>query len=960
MAFSIIGTLGVLLSLPCWLFFIKGAVQLTRIIRAGGTPVFPRTDEKLSRFATLVRQVLSHERLATKRGIAIAHWCVMMGFIFGSIVWFEAYIQTFNPHGGWPLIGHTKAYQLIEELLALATIAGIAILVVKRQRHPERFVGSNRTAAYFVEAVVFLEAVGMLLVKAAKAAIEGRSWTDLVSGPLSELLPASPVLVSIFALVKLLTGMIWLLIVGQQLQWGVAWHRFLAFFNLYFQRNPDGKPALGAFPPVDLEGLKQLGITDISHLSWKQRLDVASCTECGRCQEVCPAWNTAKPLSPKLLITSLRDSVEKGIPLNVTEDILYSCTNCGACVQACPVQIEHLDLVADLRRGKVLEEAEFPEELGGLFKNLETKGNPWGRNKRDRALWITQARTAGLHVPILGHDVSADEVEFVLWVGCAGAFGDNGQKTTRALVELLSVAGVSYAVLGTAETCTGDPARRAGNEFLYQALATENIEMFAATGADQKTMITTCAHCFNTLKNEYPQLGGVYSVIHYSQLLGMLVRRGLLKPIPRGENPDARPAITYHDPCFLGRHNGVFDPPRELLSMVGNFKELPRHAENAFCCGAGGSRMFMEEKLGTRISDNRATEVVASGATTLAVGCPYCNTMLTSGIKAVAPESGIEVKDIAQVVRDNLLDSDGNLPPNQPPRFLELPIMSVKQRAKMAANKPAKPEAAEAAAKPEQPTSGAAPQDSGKDEAAAVAAPAQPAAPGVPAPKAGAPVPGAGIPVPAASVPKPAAPAVPAPKPAGSVPTPHVPSPGVPTPAAPKAGVPTPSVPAAGVPTPGGASVPKPAGSVPTPAIPTPGAPASGTAKPGVPVPGGTKPAVPTPEAGVPKPAAPAPGVPTPSVPSPGVPTPGVPTPKPAATVPAPGVPTPGVPKPAVPTPAAPATPVPAPPAAKPAVPTPGAGVPKPGVPVPGVPKPAGQIPAPVTGIPKPKQPAQD
>ncbi|MCQ9371432.1 (Fe-S)-binding protein, partial [Corynebacterium sp. 35RC1] len=681
----LIGTIGLVLSLPAWWIFLSACLKLYRTI-AAGEPSPGRTNRPLRRGAQTLKEAFFHTELMRKPAVAVAHWFVMLGFLLGVVVWFEAYIQTFNPASGWPLLKDWGVYHFLEEVLAVGTTLGILFLIAVRlvsggQDRVSRFYGSNARAAYFVEAVVLLEALGMLAVKAGKIATfgHGSPITDFLTIHLAALLPASSVMVSVFALVKLLTGMLWLAVVGRRITWGVAWHRILAFFNLFFQRNPTGEKALGKLTPMVSKGRELtletvddedvLGVGLREHAPWKMLLDTATCTECGRCQDQCPAWHTEKPLSPKLLVTDLRDVLldPEGSKLVTNEDALWSCTNCGACVEQCPVDIEHIDHVANMRRYQVLTESEFPGELGSLFKNLEVKGNPWGRNQAERASWIEEARRDGIEVP----EVGDGDFEYLFWVGCAGAFDDAGRRTSRAVVELLHTAGVKFAVLSKGETCTGDPARRAGNEFLFQMLAAENVatldEAFAQHPKGQRKIITTCPHCFNTLRNEYPDFDGHYDVFHHTQLLNRLVRDGLLTPVPRG--PENRRPITYHDPCFLGRHNKVFDPPRELIEAAagtGALIEMPRNRNEGFCCGAGGARMFMEENLGTRINENRAAEAINTGAAEIAVGCPFCNTMMAGGVKAAGAGTGSDatpqVKDVAQMLRDSILTTDGTLP----------------------------------------------------------------------------------------------------------------------------------------------------------------------------------------------------------------------------------------------------------------------------------------------------------
>ena len=936
----IMGVLGIVLSAPAWVLFIRAARRLYLFI-AAGQPAPGRTNRPLRRGVQVLKEVFFHTELMRRPAIAVAHWLVMVGFLIGSLVWFEAYIQTFNPAGGWPLLSQWSLYHFAEEVLAIGTVLGIGFLFAIRlstgmRERLSRFYGSNALSAFFVEGVIFLEGAGMLLVKAGKIATYGHAspWADFFTQYLAGFLPASPIMVSAFALFKLLVGMVWLVVVARNLTWGVAWHRFLAFFNIFFQRNPDGAPALGKVLPLydgtteltidTIEEDSSLGTGRLQDASWKMLLDAATCTECGRCQTQCPSWNTGKPLSPKLFVTDIRDAAVAnasylqdpdtfatdttysdvdllklvGESNVIHPDVLWSCTNCGACVEQCPVDIEHIDHVVNLRRFQVLAESDFPSELVGMFKNLEVKGNPWGRNNAERASWITEARRDGIEVPVFGEDAkSFDDIEYLFWVGCAGAFDDDGKRTTRAVVELLHTAGVKFAVLSKAERCTGDPARRAGNEFLFQQLALENIDtlngVFSGVPKGQRKIITTCPHCFNTFRNEYPDFDGYFDVFHHTQLLNRLVRDKLLTPIPR--SPKDRKPITYHDPCFLGRHNKVFDPPRELLGATGaDLVEMPRNRNEGFCCGAGGARMFMEENLGTRINENRATEAVATGAAEIAVGCPFCNTMMVSGVKAVADATPAPaVRDVAQMLRDSVL-VDGHLPDPRPKQFLQPPVREKREEKPepKPAGKSAKPQSSPA--KPASPTTpaGKTPQP-GVSPVVAPPGAAKPIAPGAAAP--GVAIPGSAVPpAPGAAVPPTARPAAPG----AAIPGAAVP--GVAKPAAPGTAVP----PAA---TPPGATPPG-----PRPATPTP----PGTAVPGAATPGSAVPPATTPKATPPKaqpPAARPPAAAAPVTPA----APGGSVPK---TV-APGAAIPGTARPPAAKPPAPAPPMAKPPAAAPPAP---------------------------------------
>jgi Fe-S oxidoreductase len=347
----------------------------------------------------------------------------------------------------------------------------------------------------------------------------------------------------------------------------------------------------------------------------------------------------------------------------IDPDVLWSCVNCGACVEQCPVDIEHIDHIVDMRRYQVMMESEFPSELSVLFKNLENKANPWGQNAADRTNWISEV---DFDVPVYGEDVDSFEgFEYLFWVGCAGAYDDKAKKTTKAVAELLATAGVKYLVLGAGETCNGDSARRSGNEFLFQQLAAQAKEsldgVFEGVETVDRKIVVTCPHCFNTLGREYKQLGANYSVLHHTQLLNRLVRDKRLVPVS-----PVSADITYHDPCFLGRHNKEYEAPRELIAASGaTLTEMPRHAERSFCCGAGGARMWMEEHIGKRINHERVDEALATGASTVATACPFCRVMITDGVgdrQEAAGREGVDVRDVAQLLLESLDTSTVTLP----------------------------------------------------------------------------------------------------------------------------------------------------------------------------------------------------------------------------------------------------------------------------------------------------------
>jgi Fe-S oxidoreductase len=652
--------------------------QLIAIYKKG-QPDPTRSENRASRFWNMTREVLGHTKMLNFTGTGIAHWFVMIGFgaLFGTLV--TAYGQLLNPYFSLPFIGHWWVYEYFVEAITWFTGIGIVTLIGIRQvtrfvrkGRTSRFFGSGMKKAYYVEATIVVIVFCVIALRGLEGALSTEtSWnrhhitTWFIAQEFKALtLTQITTYIQWVATLKIVVSMLWFIVIAQNLTMGIAWHRFLAFFNIYFRRNSNGKNSLGPLPemlshgkPINFEDPSEddvFGLGTRSDISWKGLLDMTSCTECGRCQSQCPAWHTDKPLSPKLLIMAMRDhAMAKVVETEslvgelgpIALDVLWSCTTCGACVEECPVDIEHVDHIVNMRRFQVLVESEFPTELGGTFRNLEKAGNPWGANRADRDSWIAECdfpiRVVEGQLP--------DEVEYLFWVGCAGAYEERAKKTTKAVAELLYMAGVNFAVLGKRETCTGDPARRAGNEFLYQILARENIETFnevfaGRTEKGTKKVVVTCPHCFTTIGRDYAQSGFELVMVHHTQLLNQLVREKRLVPINKSTT-----TMTYHDPCYLGRHNEIYEPPRELLGATGvTITEMPRNKERSFCCGAGGGRMWMEEKIGTRINLNRVDEAIATGVEEIAVACPFCRVMTGDGV--IARDSKVEVLDVAQAL----------------------------------------------------------------------------------------------------------------------------------------------------------------------------------------------------------------------------------------------------------------------------------------------------------------------
>jgi len=420
----------------------------------------------------------------------------------------------------------------------------------------------------------------------------------------------------------------------------------------------------GALQPINLEEAETFGVGKIEDFTWKQLLDLDACTRCGRCQEICPAYLSGQPLSPKKLIQSMKEHLleESNYPLKVKvpktsllipeadpprsligevipEDTIWSCCTCFACQEACPVYVEHINKIIDMRRSLILEQAKVPELAEPILTSIEARGHVVIGTTHTRTDW-----EEGLEVKHLSEDSAVD---LVFWVGCQASLEDRSMKIAQAFGKVLKAANVNFATLGTEETCCGDPARRMGNEYLFQMQATKNIELLKSYGVNK--IVTTCPHCFNTIKNEYPQFGAEFEVIHHSQLITQLMKEGRLK-LTSGLNQ----RITYHDPCYLGRHNDIYDPPREVLAAIanGDLVEMERNHWNSFCCGGGGGRFWVEEKQGKRISDVRIEDVIKTNAAIVATACPYCMQMLEDSIKSKDAEESLKDLDIAELVAE--------------------------------------------------------------------------------------------------------------------------------------------------------------------------------------------------------------------------------------------------------------------------------------------------------------------
>jgi Fe-S oxidoreductase len=697
---------------------------LFRLIRSG-QPVNNRLDDPASRAETEVVEVIGQRRLLKWTVPGFAHAFTFWGFIILGLTIIEAWGALYDDDFAIPLIGRWGWIGFLEDFFAVAVLCGIVTFgIIRYKQHPvreqrnSRFYGSHNRPAEMILVMIFFVVATLLIYRAAQIntghfPFQDDGWAAFASKLVS--LPLAPLghnvnlaLETAFVLANVAVILAFLVLVT----YSKHLHIGTAPINVATKRRPDGLgpllPMESGGKPIDFEDPDEdavFGRGKIEDFTWKGMLDFATCTECGRCQSQCPAWNTGKPLSPKLLIMDLRDHLfakapyilgEKETPEEVPDfsgaiaderhhavaesgyprilgsgpdqyhrplvgtleeggvidpDVLWSCTNCGACVEQCPVDIEHVDHIDDMRRYQVMIESSFPSEAGVMMRNLENRGNPWGVQPSVRDEWIKEldfdVRMADGPLPY--------DVDYLLWVGCAGAIDDRGKKVSKAVAELLHLADVDFAVLGSGETCTGDPARRMGNEFLFQTLAQENIEtlngVFEGRVPGTRAIVATCPHCFNALGREYPQLGAEYEVIHHTQLLGRLVEEGRLTPVTPVDRK-----VTYHDPCFLGRHNKVYTPPREILGAVEGLatQEMHRCKDRGFCCGAGGARMWMEEKIGKRINVERTEEALELDPDIISTACPYCITMLSDAVtsKKEAGEAGdhVEVLDVSQIL----------------------------------------------------------------------------------------------------------------------------------------------------------------------------------------------------------------------------------------------------------------------------------------------------------------------
>lgn len=692
------------------------AFQLYEYLRLGKPE--NRFDNIGRRIVRDIRVAFGQQKILQWSFAGVMHAMIYWGFLVLFTTIIEAFGSVYQTGFAIPLIGRWGPLGAMQDTFVLAVLTGVGMaFYIRKVQKPGRFRGSHLKEADHILLSITAIMLTILGLRATEIALGHfpypREWTyasnlvaTFVFDPMNQA-----------AKDAWNTVMLWwhsLIILGFLVYLGYSKHLHIitSTLNVFFSSTASRPRGALKKLDIDMETMSEedvLGAGKLTDLTWKQLLDTYTCTECGRCQSACPAWNTGKPLSPKLLIMDLRDHLfeqgpgllrekrdREGPPLpkwtpeklrkfinegppakartkflkvrdtflgtpeadnkslnpDVIEDeVIWACTTCGACVYNCPVDIEHIDHIIDMRRNLVMMESRFPKEMQTALTNLENSGNPWGQSQSARLDW-----TEGLDIPVLG-DNGAEKYEVVYWVGCAGAFEDRNKKVVRSFAKLMQEAGVSFAILGSNEQCNGDPARRLGHEYLFQMMAQANIETLDGFGV--KRIVTACPHCFNTLANEYPQFNGHYQVRHHSEFLAELVSNGRLQV-----QKDYTPTVAYHDPCYTARHNDIIAAPRKILSEAGaTTTELHRHGRHTFCCGAGGGRMWMEERTGKKVNIDRTDEALAVGVDVIGVGCPFCHIMLDDGVKERQADDRTSVRDLAQILEEVVIPNGAKMLP---------------------------------------------------------------------------------------------------------------------------------------------------------------------------------------------------------------------------------------------------------------------------------------------------------
>jgi Fe-S oxidoreductase len=651
-------------------FFLRNLYRLFAMICLGQSE--NRFDRLWSRFRGMLVYGFAQVRVVSE-GFGVNHLLLFWGFMFLLLMNVEFLVSGVFPRFSFWFLGDIP----YGAMLFMADVMSVVVLVCVFNALIRRMFFRPAHIDQTVDAFVILGLVAVLIVAyfgyhASEIRLNGKAisrWTMPVSSLLAPLFggltqEGGHALGRIFWWIHALVLLFFL----NYLPYSKHLHILTAIPNIFF-RNAS---FVNTVPRMIFRRGERFGVSKIVQYSWKDLLDFLSCTECGRCQAACPAHNTHKPLNPKEVVhegklnllangrillasrppdtlVSAPDSAEMAVPLintrdeSISVDAIWSCTTCGACMQQCPVFIEHVPKLIGLRRHLVMEKAAFPEELIAFFENSEQRFNPWGIAPNEREKWVHDR-----DIKILSHGA---QVEYLFYVGCSGSFDPRGRMVTTAVAKILNAARLSWGVLGNEEKCCGDSLRRLGNEYVFDILVRDNIEIFKKYGI--KKIITYCPHCFSTLKNDYGQYGVDFEVIHHSQLIHKLLQSGVLKL--KGETGMR---VTYHDPCYLGRYNNIYKEPRAIIARVCGGKapvEMSRHGSESFCCGAGGGRMWLEENQGSRIYVERTKDALATDAEVISVACPYCMTMFEDGLKDENASGQIVVKDIAEIVAERLV-----------------------------------------------------------------------------------------------------------------------------------------------------------------------------------------------------------------------------------------------------------------------------------------------------------------
>ncbi len=658
------------LTVAAALFFVSVLVSQRVANYERGKPDNRRTTKKnVHRRMRDFRAGVWMKTLLRDPSAGVMHSCIYFGFLVLFLATVILEIDHQLPDAVKFLHGRTyQAYALTADVFGVIFVIGIVWAIVRRYlQRPYRIRIKTKAEDAWVLGTFLLIGLSGFVLEGFRIAVAGRpdfeKWS-VVGWPISGLFDS-------WSLNTLEVTHRWF--------WGLHFAAFLVFLvllpttklrhmvtspmNMYLRDRERPKGAMREMPNLMETELDTFGAVTVEDFTWKQLFDTDACTICGRCTSVCPAHATGKPLDPREIVLKVGEvmaatgspvvsppvGVDADITVSansmferITSEELWACTSCKACDEICPVNIEILDKILDMRRYLTLMESDFPAELGNAYRSMENSSNPWGMNQGERADW---ADGLDASVPIIDPSGTLDH-EYLYWVGCAGSFDDRNKKVTVAVAKLLQRAGIDFAILGPSELCTGDPARRSGNEYIFQMLAMQNVETLNGLGV--RKIVTQCPHCFNTLKNEYPQLGGHYEVVHHSELLSQLVTTGALSLA--GATLDER--VVFHDSCYLGRHNDVYMAPRKVIGAIGGIEvvEMPRNGTRSMCCGAGGARMWMEERIGKKVNIERTEEALSTNPDRIAVACPFCYVMLDDGVKEKGADETVKVQDISMVL----------------------------------------------------------------------------------------------------------------------------------------------------------------------------------------------------------------------------------------------------------------------------------------------------------------------